>query len=275
MKMEDSMSHISFWLIGVLFLTACTSSPITPTPEASLPNPASVHCEQNGGKVELRQDASGGVAGVCTFPDGSECDEWAFFRGECQPGKTVVTPGSTSTPEADNPDLATAIPTPMPIDPSDYQGWWTYTHPTYGFSLMLPSDWVVDDTTTGDALMNGHLLNLHTQNGAGYLNIRMTFRQVGEETPLWLTGVGSGELIPQGTLEIAGEPARRVLFVCPSGQINSIWYHQSENQADIQRGNLEFGFIFSYSGVYCQEGYSLGGKVQRVGEMIIASLKVP
>ncbi|MBU1866793.1 MAG: DUF333 domain-containing protein, partial [Actinobacteria bacterium] len=28
----------------------------------------------------------GGTYGVCVFPDGSECDEWAFFRGECEPG---------------------------------------------------------------------------------------------------------------------------------------------------------------------------------------------
>jgi putative hemolysin len=275
MMMEGMMSHSRYWLIGILLLTACTSRPVTPTPEASLPNPASVHCEQNGGKLELRQDASGGVAGICIFPDGSECDEWAFFRGECQPGEASVTPESSPTPEVDIPDLATSIPTPMPIDPPDYQGWWTFTHATYGFSLMLPSDWVVDEPTTGDALMNGHLLNLHTQNGLENLNIRMTFRQVGEDFPLWPTGVGSGEFIDQGILEIAGEPARRVLFVCPSGQVNSIWYHQSEDQPNIRRGELEFGFIFSYSGVYCQEGYSLEGKVQRVGEMIIASLKVP
>jgi hypothetical protein len=38
---------------------------------------------------------------------------------------------------------------------------------------------------------------------------------------------------------------------------------------------MEFAFIYSYSGVYCQEGYSLTGKVQLVGEMIIASLNVP
>jgi len=23
---------------------------------------------------------------VCVFPDGSTCDEWAYFRGECSPG---------------------------------------------------------------------------------------------------------------------------------------------------------------------------------------------
>jgi len=91
---------------------------------------------------------------------------------------------------------------------------------------------------------------------------------------LWPTGVGAGEFVEQGTLDIAGIPARRVLFVCPTGQVQSIWYH-GESGADIQRGELEFGFIYSYTSVYCEGDYSLGGKIQRVGDMVIASLQSP
>ena len=72
-----------------------------PTAEANLPNPASVYCEEKGGKVELREDASGGVAGICVFSDGSECDEWAYFRGECQPGGTPGAPEPTAAVEAE------------------------------------------------------------------------------------------------------------------------------------------------------------------------------
>lgn len=50
-----------------------------------LANPASVYCEEQGGTVELRE-GEGGTAGYCVFEDGSECDEWAYFRGECAPG---------------------------------------------------------------------------------------------------------------------------------------------------------------------------------------------
>lgn len=54
---------------------------------SELANPASVFCEENGGKVDIREDASGNQYGICQFADGSECEEWAFFRGECEPGE--------------------------------------------------------------------------------------------------------------------------------------------------------------------------------------------
>ncbi len=78
-------------LVSALLLAAYTP-PSTPTPGAttpSLPNPASVFCEEHGGKQEFRQDAEGGVMGVCIFSDGSECEEWAYFRGECAPGDFI------------------------------------------------------------------------------------------------------------------------------------------------------------------------------------------
>lgn len=53
--------------------------------DVGLPNPASVYCEEQGYRVEMRTDDEGNQYGVCIFPDGSECDEWAFYRGECGP----------------------------------------------------------------------------------------------------------------------------------------------------------------------------------------------
>jgi putative hemolysin len=50
-----------------------------------LPNPASKFCQDQGYELEMRTDADG-TAGYCLFPDGTECEEWAFFRGECAPG---------------------------------------------------------------------------------------------------------------------------------------------------------------------------------------------
>lgn len=61
-----------------------------------MPNPASVYCKQNGNKLEIVTAADGSQSGRCVFPDGSACDEWAYYRGEC--GPTVV----VSTTEASN-----------------------------------------------------------------------------------------------------------------------------------------------------------------------------
>jgi putative hemolysin len=92
-------------LTCIVLLASCSSGKTSPTSESNMPNPASVYCEQNGGKLEFRQDASGGVSGVCIFPDGSECDEWAYFRSQCKPGNSLVTPepAVTSTPVAPSP----------------------------------------------------------------------------------------------------------------------------------------------------------------------------
>lgn len=53
---------------------------------AGLANPASVNCLNKGGAEETRVDSAGGQYGVCKFSDGSECDSWKFFRGECEIG---------------------------------------------------------------------------------------------------------------------------------------------------------------------------------------------
>jgi putative hemolysin len=226
---------------------------------ANLPNPASAYCVDQGGTLEIRKDEEGNQAGFCLFPDGSECDEWAFYRGECQPG---------SQSEANT--SPTTIPTPMAINAEEYQGWWTYTHTDYGFSIMLPEDWNVEETSQNDLLLSGHLLNLETEG----LNIRLTFRQEGEDVLLWPTGVGSGDFVEGGTLEIAGQLARRIYFVCTNGEINAIWYQGNEESPNILRNELEFAFIFSFKDVYCEAGHNLSGKLQHIGEMIITSLEV-
>ena len=105
------MKKFFVFTIILMALTACTSVqaqttpeiPATDTPQANMPNPASVYCEQNGNKLEIFTALDGSQSGVCIFPDGSTCDEWAYYRGECRPGTQ-----SASTPAA--PVEATATP---------------------------------------------------------------------------------------------------------------------------------------------------------------------
>jgi len=65
-------------------LLACEGSAPRPTPgepatctfeNNSMPNPASDYCIKSGHTLTNE--------GVCKFADGNECEQWAFFRGEC------------------------------------------------------------------------------------------------------------------------------------------------------------------------------------------------
>lgn len=62
---------------------AAASAPATASGAA---NPASTNCVAKGGRVVIIETPLG-QSGVCVFPDGSRCEEWRFFRGECAPGK--------------------------------------------------------------------------------------------------------------------------------------------------------------------------------------------
>ena len=86
------MKRISPFTIILMALASCSAPQVqapelvaTDTPQANMPNPASLYCEQNGNQLEIHTAADGSQNGVCVFPDGSTCDEWAYYRGECGP----------------------------------------------------------------------------------------------------------------------------------------------------------------------------------------------
>jgi putative hemolysin len=384
----------------------------TPTPgDSNLPNPASMYCEQQGFTLEIRTAPDGSQTGFCKFPDGGECDEWAYFRGECQPNSAAspdVIPdgwkiytnerlgyhfyfpaeaqittndeplnslfidgaamgaetwsiahpkdrlefqlpaavdllqwltdhnllGENRQPDAqiagtvaihfrheaspqsyafdqyffahagqlyiitighsnstENWDLnnflqsfhfftsqAAPVPTSsstvLPMEMTPYLNWITYTNTNYGFSIKFPDGWIVEEAESSDPLLGGYAINLHNILDASAGNIRITYRQIGDDTLLWPTVVAEGQFIPASSMDIAGQPAVRVYLVCARSEISQIWYHQSESQLNIIRGNLEFGILFS-TARYCEPGNSLQGETLRIGEMIIGSLSVP
>jgi len=80
-------------LIFVALILAACGGEATPTPSTfqsplapGMANPASQFCEEQGYTVEIRTAADGSQTGYCIFDDGTECEEWAFQRGECKPG---------------------------------------------------------------------------------------------------------------------------------------------------------------------------------------------
>jgi putative hemolysin len=71
------------FLIIMVVVTGCSSRP----DDSQIANPASEYCAEQGGTLAIRDDAGGGQVGFCQFDDGTECEEWSYFRGECQPGE--------------------------------------------------------------------------------------------------------------------------------------------------------------------------------------------
>ena len=98
------MKRIFIFVIILITLTACTASQTqaaaepaaTDISQAGMSNPASVYCTQQGNKLEIRTAADGSQNGICIFPDGSTCDEWAYYRGECGPAIPAVTGEATA-----------------------------------------------------------------------------------------------------------------------------------------------------------------------------------
>jgi putative hemolysin len=102
----------------VLLASSCTPQSVvmpasaTLTPAAGLANPASVFCQKQGFRLELRTDTTGSQTGICHFPDGSQCDEWAYYRGECGPaGQADV--GITPAPSSTRVASPSAVPLPV------------------------------------------------------------------------------------------------------------------------------------------------------------------
>ena len=82
---------IAIVLVGVYYFLYQTKT----APRTGLPNPASVHCEEVGGTLDIRTGADGGQTGYCTLPDKTVCEEWALLRNQCfgQAISTLPKPG--------------------------------------------------------------------------------------------------------------------------------------------------------------------------------------
>jgi uncharacterized protein len=122
------MKKIPVLILSLLMLVACTTSQtqsaVTPmsagTLPADKPNPASVYCEEQGYRSEVRTADDGSQTGYCIFPDGSECDEWMYHRGECGPLDS----------------------SPQPAD-EIVDGWRTYRNEQLGYRFQYPAEAVI------------------------------------------------------------------------------------------------------------------------------------
>lgn len=80
--------------------TTTTSRPAasdTVTDTVGVPNPASVYCEEQGGEVVIVTAADGSQSGRCRLPDGTEVDEWEYYRAAQSTTSASTTSASTTS----------------------------------------------------------------------------------------------------------------------------------------------------------------------------------
>ena len=63
-------------------------------------NPASVYCEEQGGTVNIIKDEEGNESGMCKLADGTEVEEWEYYRANHPETETWATTEEPTTEEA-------------------------------------------------------------------------------------------------------------------------------------------------------------------------------
>lgn len=76
---------VAIALAVVLMISGCGGDEDNDDEQSGIANPASVYCEEQGGTVDIRADEDGNQFGYCVFSDGTEVEEWAYYRGEAEP----------------------------------------------------------------------------------------------------------------------------------------------------------------------------------------------
>lgn len=51
--------------------------------DTALSNPATVYCLSRDGDFNMKKTLAGTTEGYCTLPDGTECEVWALYKGDC------------------------------------------------------------------------------------------------------------------------------------------------------------------------------------------------
>ncbi len=237
--------------LTLILLTACTATTTvapTPAPTLGMANPASVYCEEQGYRLELRTAADGSQSGVCIFPDGSECEEWAYFRGECGPSQPEV------------PTEATAS--------TDYTGWMEYVDAGYGFKFRYPPEWTAELDLRSDSTTYQHLLWLRAPSKpVDGVQMMIAFESVGENVGIQRTGIGAGELIERGSVMFLGEPATRIVLVLEGKDVEVMY----GTTGAFQRGNLRFAISLAYVGT---ERLGLTADHEQVADQIVESFEL-
>ena len=89
---EPTIKEVRGWVMLMMYrssnvdLEAVNEEPAeeateeTAEPVVGIANPASVYCEEQGGTITIVKDEEGNESGVCKLADGTEVEEWEYYR---------------------------------------------------------------------------------------------------------------------------------------------------------------------------------------------------
>lgn len=257
-------------ILSALIISGCGTSTAQPT--TGLANPASVYCEEQGYTLEMRTDENG-TYGVCIFPDGSECEEWTLYRGECKPAsagtaesaaaetgdaETVAQPTLVPLPTVEVEQPASTPPSDRPDDRTD--GWLVYTNDVYGYRLSyppsatitergplgfptdeLPEGMSVDDYIAQLQEMYTDKLCVSIHYELGYVNIIAPPNADGKYGPCGRTGVGY-EIIDRSETVVVGKQSYLAKGLEEAGPGETLTYHNETLWISLADGTrIEYG----------------------------------
>lgn len=232
--------------------SGCGTATVEPT--AGLANPASVYCEEQGYTLEMRTDADGGTFGVCVFPDGSECEEWAFYQGECKPA--LASEIATDTPEAvPTVEEPTQVPEPTPTEGVEdpYPGWASYANADYGFGFRYPTTWTIEEEANLVKLSQGTLL------------LAVAFQRQGEDAPPPWSGMPAGDFESRDALPFLGQEIAKNALVY-EGKVKVLTY-------DAQVGDLLFSIRLEDMVTADYQAIEIAEDVQSEADQIVGSFE--
>ena len=79
-----SIKEVRGWVMLMMYRSSNVKTE-TPAEEwtgevAQIANPASVYCEEQGGTLTIVEDKEGNQSGMCKLADGTEVEEWEYYR---------------------------------------------------------------------------------------------------------------------------------------------------------------------------------------------------
>ena len=70
-------------VIGLFLLVGCSGGDGQDDSRPQIANPASEKCVEDGHEHVIGTNEDGSQIGYCILENGTKCEEWRYYRGEC------------------------------------------------------------------------------------------------------------------------------------------------------------------------------------------------